>query len=71
MEKVVSVKKNLYKQFVSLLREEYPALSLRKVVEDIEDAVERFGIEVKYSDMSHIKTSREISGYVHVVNGVP
>lgn len=71
MEKVVSMEKNLYEQFVSLLREKYPALSLRKVIEDIEDAVERFGIEVKYSDMSHIKASEEISGYVHVVNGVP
>ena len=71
MEKVVSVKKNLYEQFVSLLREKYPTLSLRKVIEDIEDSIESFGIEVKYSDMSHIKTSRRISGYVHVVNGVP
>lgn len=63
--------KNLYKQFVNLLRDQYPALSLKNVIEDIESAVENFGIEVKYSDMSHIKSSEEISGYVHVVDGVP
>ena len=49
--------KNLYKQFIDLLREQYPALSLKNVIEDIEKAVESFGIEVKYSDMSHIKSS--------------
>lgn len=63
--------KNLYKQFIDLLREQYPALSLKNVIEDIENAVENFGIEVKYSDMLHIKSSEEISGYVHVVDGVP
>lgn len=65
------MEKNLYEQFVSLLRKKYPALSLKNVIEDIEKAVENFGIEVKYSDMSHINSSEEISGYVHVVDGVP
>lgn len=61
----------LYEQFVDLLREKHPELTLDKVITDIEAAVESFGIKVKYSDMLHIKTSEEISGYARVVNGRP
>lgn len=61
----------LYERIVSLLRQEYPELSLDNVITDIEKAVEDFGIKVKYSDMSHIKSNEEISGYVHVVDGKP
>lgn len=61
----------LYEQFVDLLRKKYPALALDKVITDIEAAVEQFGIKVKYSDMLHIKSDEEVSGYAHVVNGLP
>lgn len=62
---------NLYQKFVTLLREQYPALSIENTIKDIEKAVETFGIEIKYSDMSHINSTEEISGYVHVVDGSP
>lgn len=62
---------NLYANFVNILRKKHPSLSLRNVIYDIEDAVEKFGVTVKYSDMTHIKTAEEISGYIHVVNGNP
>lgn len=60
-----------YENIVDLLRKEYPALSLDSVVDNIEEAVEKFGVKVKYSDMSHIQSDEEISGYVHVVDNKP
>ncbi|MEQ9810289.1 ImmA/IrrE family metallo-endopeptidase [Streptococcus jiangjianxini] len=62
---------DLYKDYVNALRKEYPSLSLESTIDDIEKTIETFGITVKYSDMSHIKTDEEISGYVHVVDGKP
>lgn len=61
----------LYEQFVNLLRQEFPVLNLKDVIKDIEGSVEQFGINIKYSDMLHINTDEEISGYVHVVDGKP
>lgn len=59
-----------YEKIVTIIREIAPQLSLDKVIEDIEKAVESIGISVKYSDMTHLET-RDISGYVRVINGIP
>lgn len=59
-----------YVKIVEIIREIAPQLSLKNVIEDIEEAVESVGISVKYSDMTHLETSN-VSGYVRVINGKP
>ena len=61
-----------YDRIIELLRKIYPKLSLDNVKADIEKTVEEaLGIDIKYSDMFHLESKNDVSGYVHVVNGKP
>lgn len=57
-----------YEKIIELIREIAPPISLTNVILDIEKAVERIGIDVKYSDMTHLK-EKDVSGYVFSKNG--
>ncbi|MBF0715349.1 ImmA/IrrE family metallo-endopeptidase [Gemelliphila palaticanis] len=60
-----------YADFIEKLRGLIPEFSLENIINDIEKAVESKGIEVMYSEMKNIATDNKVSGYVHVVNGLP
>lgn len=61
----------LYEKFTTLLKETYPILNTKNIIEDLEKAIEEFGIEIKYSDMFHIKNSPKVNGYSYIKNNKP
>lgn len=60
-----------YARFVAALGEAFPQVSFSHVLADLEGAVRQLGILVKYSDMTHLDSTDEISGYATVENGRP
>ena len=59
-----------YERIVELIRKIAPPLALENVIVDIEEAVESIGIDVKYSDMTHLDMEG-VSGYVFSKEGKP
>ena len=59
-----------YERIVELIRKIAPPLSLKNVIVDIEEAVESIGIDVRYSDMTHLDIEG-VSGYVYSNEGKP
>ena len=54
-----------YERIVELIREIAPPLSLKSTKEDLAKAIRNIGINVKYSDMSHLpKDEGFIYGFV-------
>ena len=54
-----------YERIVELIREIAPPLSLKSTKEDLAEAIRNIGINVKYSDMSHLpKDEGFIYGFV-------
>ena len=59
-----------YERIVELIRKIAPPLALENVIVDIEEAVESIGIDVRYSDMTHLDIEG-VSGYVFSKEGKP
>lgn len=59
-----------YERIVELIRKIAPPLALENIIVDIEEAVESIGIDVKYSDMTHLDMEG-VSGYVFSKEGKP
>lgn len=57
------------RNIVQGLREFYPALDFDSTLQDLEGAIEQFGVNVKYSFMN--SENRNVSGYLMVENHEP
>lgn len=60
-----------YPDLVDIVREFIEEFNLEDVIDDIEKAIESAGIDVRYSDMSGLKTENPVSGYAFLNDGRP